>query len=79
MKFAGIILLSILTGTSCSYSQSKKTGNMDENKTSKHTVYSHTDTSKVSVSEEEWRKVLVAGSIQGGTGKRHGTALDKQI
>jgi peptide-methionine (R)-S-oxide reductase len=44
----------------CSYSQSNtpKKENMDTSK--KNTVYSHTDSSKVNISDEEWRKILPA-------------------
>jgi peptide-methionine (R)-S-oxide reductase len=44
----------------CSYSQSNtpKKANMDTSK--KNTVYSRTDSSKVNVSDEEWRKILPA-------------------
>jgi peptide-methionine (R)-S-oxide reductase len=40
----------------CTYSQSTKTSNMDSIK--KHEVYSNTDSGKVNVSDEEWKKVL---------------------
>jgi peptide-methionine (R)-S-oxide reductase len=44
----------------CSYSQSNtpKKENMDTSK--KNTVYSRTDSSKVNISDEEWRKILPA-------------------
>ena len=57
MKIATIILFGMLSGISCSYSQPKK-GNMEENKTAKHPAYSHTDTGKVEVSDDQWKKVL---------------------
>ncbi|MBC7872464.1 MAG: peptide-methionine (R)-S-oxide reductase MsrB [Ferruginibacter sp.] len=44
----------------CSYSQnnpSKNTATMDSNK-QKNPVYSNSDTSKVAISEEEWKKIL---------------------
>src|SRR5918993_2105364 len=46
----------------CTYSQSSKTKDMDSTK--KHEVYSNTDTSKVNVSEEEWKKVLPSDIYQ---------------
>jgi peptide-methionine (R)-S-oxide reductase len=44
----------------CSYSQSNtpKKANMDTSK--KNNVYSRTDSSKVNISDEEWRKILPA-------------------
>jgi peptide-methionine (R)-S-oxide reductase len=43
----------------CTYSQSTKTVNMDSlNKN--NPVYSNTDTSKVNMSDEEWKKILPA-------------------
>ncbi|RYZ45610.1 MAG: peptide-methionine (R)-S-oxide reductase, partial [Chitinophagaceae bacterium] len=41
----------------CTYSQTTKTNSMDSLKKN-NPVYSHTDTSKVNLSEEEWKKVL---------------------
>lgn len=58
MKIATIILFGMLSGISCSYSQPKKGASMDENKTSQNPVYSRTDTSKVEMSNEQWKKVL---------------------
>ena len=42
----------------CTYSQTNKKIAMDDSTKSTNPVYSHTDTSKVSMSEEEWKKVL---------------------
>jgi peptide-methionine (R)-S-oxide reductase len=58
MKIATIILLGMLSCISCSYSQTKKENNMEENKTAKNPAYSRTDTSKVNVTDEQWKKVL---------------------
>jgi peptide-methionine (R)-S-oxide reductase len=41
----------------CTYSQSTKSNRMDSLKKN-NPVYSHTDTGKVNLSEEEWKKVL---------------------
>lgn len=43
----------------CTYSQSSKKKSSVMNK-DKHPAYSHTDTSKVNVSDEEWRRILPA-------------------
>src|ERR1700741_3104898 len=62
-----IVFLLVLAGITqqCSYSQTSpttaKNKTMDNNKDvkkDKSSVYSRTDTSKVNLSEEEWRKVL---------------------
>jgi peptide-methionine (R)-S-oxide reductase len=42
----------------CSYSQTNKTNSVDSTK--KAPVYSNTDTSKITMSNEEWKKVLSA-------------------
>lgn len=42
----------------CTYSQTPKQSKMDS--TQNNPVYSHTDSSKVSVSDDEWRKILPA-------------------
>ncbi|MFT3826453.1 MAG: peptide-methionine (R)-S-oxide reductase MsrB [Chitinophagaceae bacterium] len=62
VKYTFIGLLAMLL-QQCSYSQpdtkqKKSTMNTDKKDTNK--VYSRTDTSKVNLSEEEWRKVLPA-------------------
>jgi peptide-methionine (R)-S-oxide reductase len=57
MKIATILLIGTLSGISCSYSQSKKENNMEKN-SAKHPVYSRTDTGKVEVSNDQWKKVL---------------------
>jgi len=63
-----ILLLLAPALQQCSYSQStpseKRTPSkkvvMDTEKNKKHPAYSRTDTSKVNLSEEEWKKVLPA-------------------
>jgi peptide-methionine (R)-S-oxide reductase len=54
------LLLLAVTLQQCSYSQSNtpKKENMDTSK--KNPVYSRTDSSKVNISDEEWRKLLPA-------------------
>jgi peptide-methionine (R)-S-oxide reductase len=54
-----LLMLAIIL-QQCSYSQSNtpKKANMDTSK--KNTVYSRTDSSKVTISDEEWRKILPA-------------------
>ncbi|AEW02297.1 peptide-methionine (R)-S-oxide reductase [Niastella koreensis] len=54
-----LLLLAVIF-QQCSYSQSNtpKKVNMDTSK--KNTVYSRTDSSKVNISDEEWRKLLPA-------------------
>lgn len=46
--------------SNCGYSQadSKKKANMDNNEPSKNPVYSKTDTSRVELKEEDWKKLL---------------------
>jgi peptide-methionine (R)-S-oxide reductase len=62
-KISHFILLAMLTGSfqQCSYSQNNSTTNnsakMDSTKKN-NPVYSNTDTAKVSISEEEWKKIL---------------------
>ncbi|MEO6069425.1 MAG: peptide-methionine (R)-S-oxide reductase MsrB [Chitinophagaceae bacterium] len=46
----------------CTYSQSTKNKTMDDNK--KHTAYSNTDSTKVDVSDEEWKKLLPSDVYQ---------------
>ena len=58
MKIATIILFGMLSGISCSYSQTKKENGMEDRNNAKHPAYSHTDTSKVDVSNDQWKKVL---------------------
>ena len=56
-------MLLLATGfQQCSYSQSTppKKDTMDTEKKDKHAAYSRTDTSKVTMSEEEWKKILPA-------------------
>ena len=59
-----MLLLTILAGSleQCSYSQNNtsknKTANQMENKEQKNPVYSKTDTGKVVLSENEWKKIL---------------------
>jgi len=62
VKIAGIILLSFAMQY-CTYSQSQstsnqKTNNMDTTKKTNNTLYSHTDQSKVNLSNDEWKKIL---------------------
>lgn len=61
--YLAILLLATLL-QQCSYSQStenqKKTTMNTSKKDSSNPVYSRTDTSKVNLSEEEWKKVLPA-------------------
>ena len=42
----------------CTYSQNNKKIDMDSNKN--NPVYSHSDTSNVNLSEDEWKKILPA-------------------
>lgn len=56
-----VILLLPLVMHQCSFSQSSKKNTtiaMDNNKDDKSKVYSRTDTSKLNLSDEEWKKVL---------------------
>ena len=62
VKIAGIILLSFAMQY-CTYSQSQstsnqKTNNMDTTKKTNNTLYSHTDQSKVNLTNDEWKKIL---------------------
>lgn len=55
-----IMLLLSISFQQCSYSQSapgKKTSNMD-NKKDNNPIYSRSDTSKVTLSEDQWKKIL---------------------
>jgi peptide-methionine (R)-S-oxide reductase len=47
----------------CTYSQSTKTSNMDSLKKN-NPVYSNTDSNKVTMSDEEWQKILPADIYQ---------------
>jgi len=42
----------------CTYSQSTKISNMDDSVKKNNPVYSHTDSAKVSLSDDEWKKIL---------------------
>ena len=61
MKFAyGILLVAVAVAQGC-YSQNtptKKTSTMDNSNQKKNPVYSNTDTSKVAMADEEWKKIL---------------------
>ncbi|MGN6492448.1 MAG: peptide-methionine (R)-S-oxide reductase MsrB [Agriterribacter sp.] len=59
MKSLFVVLLPLVF-CQCSFSQSpkKKTTTHMDNTDNKHQAYSRTDTSKVNLSEEEWKKVL---------------------
>lgn len=57
IRYAGLFLLAFVS-QQCSYSQSKKqTEKMDSPKSS-NPVYSRSDTGKVNISEDEWKKIL---------------------
>lgn len=61
MKFAyGILIaaVSIAQGCYSQNTQSKKTNTMDNSNQKKNPVYSNTDTSKVAIADEEWKKIL---------------------
>ena len=47
----------------CTYSQTPKIKNMDSSNKN-NPVYSHSDTSKVNISEDEWKKILPADVYQ---------------
>jgi peptide-methionine (R)-S-oxide reductase len=60
IRNCNIVLLSLML-QNCTYSQSSSnhvTSNMDTTKKEQNTVYSHHDTSKVEISNEEWKKLL---------------------
>ena len=66
LKYSKILLFLTLAFSlqQCSYSQpssTEKTTNMDPKK---NPVYSRTDTSKVAIPEEEWKKMLPADVYQ---------------
>lgn len=57
----GIVVLALVSFLQqCSYSQPSKEKKQDMENTGKSKVYSRTDTSKVEMSDEEWKKVLPA-------------------
>lgn len=58
IRFSGVLLLAFGL-QQCSYSQSSspKQAKMDSS-SKKNPMYSRTDTSKLNISEEEWRKIL---------------------
>ena len=66
----------------CSYSQTLKNSTMDSTK-NKNSYYSHTDTSKIEVTEAEWKKVLPADvygvARQKGTERPWSSPLEKII
>jgi len=55
---AVITLLLPLLFFQCTYSQKKKASTMSDQQKDKPAFYSRTDTTRVNLSEEEWRKVL---------------------
>ena len=57
MKQFVLIIMLAFSMQACSYSQSTKTPKMESAK-EKHPSYSHTDTSAVNISDEEWQKIL---------------------
>lgn len=57
MKHGFLMVVMALSLISCSYSQSAKKTGM-EPKEKNNPVYSHTDTSKVSLTDAEWKKIL---------------------
>ena len=61
LKFSGVILLGIAFQYCSSYSQNannQKTDTMDSIKKTNNPVYSHTDTTNVNLSDDEWKKLL---------------------
>ncbi len=59
MKLRNLIFLMIsLTVTNCSYSQNGEKKNSMEDGKKKLGVYSHTDSGKVNLTDEEWKKIL---------------------
>jgi peptide-methionine (R)-S-oxide reductase len=57
MKQFLLLFATILSLTSCSYSQSSKPKNVDTTN-KKNPVYSNTSTDKVDISNDEWQKIL---------------------
>ncbi|HTQ29328.1 MAG TPA: peptide-methionine (R)-S-oxide reductase MsrB [Puia sp.] len=60
LLYCSIVLLAVLL-QDCSYSQTtdtKKSSDMDNMKKINNPVYSHQDSTKVNLSEEEWKKIL---------------------
>ena len=63
-----LILLLLAAGLQqCSYSQTKQKSMSDQSK--KHPLYSNTDTSKVTVANDEWKKLLPADVYNVARGK----------
>jgi peptide-methionine (R)-S-oxide reductase len=62
IKTVLILVAATILVSSCTYSQVKNTKekekNMEETKDTKNPVYSRTDTSKVTISDEDWKKTL---------------------
>jgi peptide-methionine (R)-S-oxide reductase len=61
IKFSGVILLVIAFQYCSSFSQNsnnQKTDNMDSIKKANNPVYSHTDTSKVAMNDDQWKTIL---------------------
>lgn len=58
MKWACILLCTTLFWQSCYSQNNRKTEKMDKDKTKSNPVYSRTDSSKVVVKEEDWKKIL---------------------
>lgn len=61
MKFVYSVLIAAITIAQGCYSQntsSKKLNDMDSSNQKKNPVYSNTDTSKVVLADEEWKKIL---------------------
>ena len=61
-KPGSIAMLVMLAGTSCTYSQQKtkheKEKQMENTMLAKNPVYSRTDTSKIELTDESWKKLL---------------------
>jgi peptide-methionine (R)-S-oxide reductase len=63
MRCSFIAVLIMLAGTSCTYSQQQNTKHekekqMENTMLAKNPVYSRTDTSKIELTDESWRKLL---------------------
>lgn len=62
MKVLIFVFAFVVSNSACTFSQTPKeqpkTRNMENEKKAGNTVYSRSDTNKVNISEEEWRKML---------------------
>jgi peptide-methionine (R)-S-oxide reductase len=58
MKHGFLLIMMALSLLSCSYAQTTKKSQMENNEKKSNPVYSNSDSSKVTLSDAEWKKIL---------------------